>query len=144
MANKDAATAAEAVENTLGPKGLDTMLVEEGANLSEGHKQKLAIIRTLLRKPDVLIIDEATSNLDTITEESIKKTIEGLSENMTCIIIAHRLNTIRNCDYIYVMDKGKIAEQGRHDELLQKNGVYKKMWDNYCSSTDWKVGAEND
>lgn len=110
------------------PFKYETIIDENGNDLSGGQKQRLAIARALLRKPDILIMDEATSNLDTITEESIKKTIEGLSENMTCIIIAHRLNTIRNCDYIYVMDKGRIAEQGTHDELIQKKGIYFRRW----------------
>lgn len=108
------------------PLKYDTMIEENGNNLSGGQKQRLAIVRALLKKPDILIMDEATSNLDSITEESIKKTIESVSDKMTCIIIAHRLNTIKNCDYIYVMDKGKIMEQGTHQGLLDKAGLYKK------------------
>ena len=108
------------------PMGYDTVLEENGNNLSGGQKQRLAIARALLRKPDVLIMDEATSNLDTVTENSIKAMIDNFSENMTCIIIAHRLNTIKNCDYIYVMDKGQVAEEGTHEELLKRNGLYSK------------------
>lgn len=109
------------------PMGYDTILEENGNDLSGGQKQRLAIARALLRKPDVLIMDEATSNLDTITENSIKAMIENFSDKMTCIIIAHRLNTIRNCDYIYVMDKGQVAEEGTHDKLLNRNGLYSKF-----------------
>lgn len=106
------------------PMGYDTVLDETGSNLSGGQRQRLAIARALLRKPDVLIMDEATSNLDTITEETIQRTIDELSSDMTCIIIAHRLKTIRHCDYIYVMQGGKIAEEGTHDELMENRGLY--------------------
>lgn len=109
------------------PMKYDTMVEENGNNLSGGQKQRLAIARALLKKPDILIMDEATSNLDTITEESIKRTIQNFSDTMTCIIIAHRINTIKNCDYIYVMDKGRIIEQGTHQSLLEEDGVYRKL-----------------
>lgn len=112
------------------PMKYETMLDENGNNLSGGQKQRLAIARAMLRNPDILIMDEATSNLDTITEEGIKKTMDQICENMTCIIIAHRLKTIKNCDYIYVMDKGKIVEKGTHEELIKKVGIYSQYWDN--------------
>lgn len=111
------------------PLKYNTVLEENGCNLSEGQKQRLAIVRAILKKPDVLIMDEATSNLDTITEESIKNIIEKFSDKMTCIIIAHRMNTIKNCDYIYVMDNGKIAEQGTHQNLFERNGLYRRLID---------------
>jgi len=110
------------------PFGYDTMLEENGNNLSGGQKQRLAIARALLRKPDILIMDEATSNLDAITEESIRKIIDDLSKNMTVIIIAHRLRTIRSCDYIYVMENGEVKEEGSHEELLKRNGMYADYW----------------
>lgn len=109
------------------PLKYNTMLEENGSNLSGGQKQRLAIARALLKKPDILIMDEATSNLDTITEENVKRTIENFSDTMTCIIIAHRLNTIKDCDYIYVMDKGNICECGTHQRLLEKGGIYKRF-----------------
>lgn len=112
------------------PMKYETMLDENGNNLSGGQKQRLAIARAMLRNPDILIMDEATSNLDTITEEGIKKTMDQVCGNTTCIIIAHRLKTIRNCDYIYVMDKGNIVEKGTHEELIHKKGIYSKYWDN--------------
>lgn len=108
--------------------GYNTMLEECGNDLSEGQKQRLAIARALLKKPDILILDEATSHLDSITEKSIKKTLAKATSNMTCIIIAHRLSTIKNCDKIFVMDKGEIVEHGTHEELINNNGLYAKYW----------------
>ena len=110
------------------PMGYDTVIEENGNNLSGGQKQRIAIARAMLRKPDLLIMDEATSNLDTITEESIKNTIDKISQQVTCIIIAHRLKTIKNCDLIYVIDGGKVVEAGTHDELIKNNGKYCSYW----------------
>ena len=112
------------------PMGYNTMLEENGNNLSGGQKQRLAIVRALLRKPDVLIMDEATSNLDTVTENQIKKVLEDFSEDMTWIIIAHRLHTIKSCDIIYVMDKGGVIESGTHQSLLSQGGRYYRMVNN--------------
>ena len=110
------------------PLGYDTPLDENGANLSGGQRQRLAISRALLRKPQILILDEATSNLDTITESSIKRTVYNFGKELTCIIIAHRLTTIKNCDRIFVLDHGQIAECGTHEELLNANSKYKMLW----------------
>ena len=104
------------------PFGLDSHLDENGANLSVGQKQRLALARALIQQPQLLILDEATSNLDSVTEAAIRDAI--MDSDMTCIIIAHRLSTIRNCDRIYVMDHGKMIEQGIHNELLVGNGAY--------------------
>jgi len=110
------------------PLQYDTMLDENGANLSGGQKQRLAIARALLKKPDILIMDEATSNLDSITEKAIEKTISSLTGNITTIMIAHRLSTVMRCDRIFVMEKGHILEQGTHSELLAKKGKYYTLW----------------
>jgi ATP-binding cassette subfamily B protein len=110
------------------PLRYDTNLEENGNNLSGGQKQRLAIARAMLKKPDVLIMDEATSNLDSLTEKAIEKTITENTENITTIIIAHRLSTIMNCDVIYVVDKGEIVESGSHDALMSKGGIYYSLW----------------
>ena len=106
------------------PMGYSTMIEESGNNLSGGQKQRIAIARALIRQPDILIMDEATSNLDTITENSIKAMLDELSENITTIIIAHRLNTIKDCDYIYIMEDGHVTEEGTHDSLMSRKGQY--------------------
>lgn len=110
------------------PNGYDTVLEENATNLSSGQKQRLAIVRALLKKPEILIIDEATGNLDTITENSIINTINNATKDITCLIIAHRLNTIKDCDNILVMSNGKITEQGTHNELMSVDGLYKKYY----------------
>ncbi len=110
------------------PLRYDTLLEENGSNLSGGQKQRLAIARALLKKPDILIMDEATSNLDSITEKAIEKTINSLSRSITTIIIAHRLSTIMRCDKIFVMEKGRFIEQGTHNELIEKKGRYYNLW----------------
>lgn len=110
------------------PLGYETRLEENGRNLSGGQRQRLAIARALLKKPQILIMDEATSNLDSITERGIEDTINNLPENVTCIIIAHRLKTIKNCDCIYVMADGHVVEEGTHNELMMKNGIYSSYW----------------
>lgn len=106
------------------PLRYETRLEENGTNLSGGQRQRLAIARAMLKKPDILILDEATSNLDAITERALDKTIHKFAKDMTTIFIAHRLSTIKNCDRIYVMDKGRIVEQGTHRELIELGGKY--------------------
>lgn len=110
------------------PLRYETMLEENGANLSGGQKQRLAIARAILRKPDIFIMDEATSNLDSITEKAIERTIDQLSNEVTTIMIAHRLSTIKQCDKIFVMEQGEFIEQGSHDELMEKRGKYFDLW----------------
>jgi ATP-binding cassette, subfamily B, bacterial len=114
-----------------GDQGLDTKIGEGGLKLSGGERQRLAIARALLRNPDILIFDEATSSLDSITEQQITETIQKIEKDrpeLIRILIAHRLSTITHADTIYVLEKGQLAEQGKHNELLAKNGLYSAMW----------------
>ncbi|WP_368490916.1 ABC transporter ATP-binding protein [Clostridium sp. BJN0013] len=110
------------------PGGYDMILNEETSNISQGQKQLLTIARAILSDPKILILDEATSSVDTRTEVRIKKAMRNLMKNRTSFIIAHRLSTIRDADLILVMDNGDIVEQGTHDELLKKGGVYSKLY----------------
>ena len=110
------------------PESYNMVLNEETNNISEGQKQLLTIARAILADPKVLILDEATSNVDTRTEVQIQQAMDKLMENRTSFIIAHRLSTIKNADLILVMDKGDIIEQGSHEELLKKNGFYAKLY----------------
>ena len=110
------------------PLKYNTRIEENGKNLSGGQKQRLAIARALLRNPQILIMDEATSNLDVITEKSIENTINKFSNNMTTIIIAHRLSTIKDCDNIFLFRNGQIVENGNHSDLLKQGGYYYQLW----------------
>lgn len=109
------------------PKGYDTVITEDGGNLSGGQKQLLTIARAMLTNPEVLILDEATSNVDTMTEQRIGRAFNKMMEGRTSFIIAHRLSTIREADLILVMNKGTIVEQGTHRELLEKGGFYARL-----------------
>lgn len=109
------------------PLRYETNLEENGANLSGGQRQRLAIARALLKKSDILILDEATSNLDSITEKYIQDTLESIGEDMTVIFIAHRLSTIKKCDNIFVMEKGELIESGTHEELVNLGGKYSQL-----------------
>ena len=111
-------------------KGLDTVIGEGGVKVSGGEKQRLSIARALLRQPDILVFDEATSSLDSITEEEITETIRDVSaiKDQITILIAHRLSTIMHADRIFVLERGHIIESGRHDELLSEKGLYYAMW----------------
>ena len=110
------------------PKKYDTMVTEGGSNLSQGEKQLLCIARIMLLKPNILILDEATSNIDTRTEIKIQSAFNTIMQGRTTFIVAHRLSTITNSDVILVMNKGNITEQGTHEELMAKKGFYCKLY----------------
>ncbi len=110
------------------PKGFDTEVGERGLKLSGGEKQRVAIARTILKAPPILMLDEATSALDTHTEREIQEALDRVSQNRTTLVIAHRLSTVVGADEILVLDQGVVAERGRHDDLLEKGGLYASMW----------------
>ena len=110
------------------PQGLDTVLAESGANISQGQRQLLAIARAFVADPKILILDEATSNVDTRTEKAIQDAMQLVMQNRTSIVIAHRLSTIRDSDLIVVMDQGRIAECGSHNALLAQKGKYYELY----------------
>ncbi|WP_282121638.1 ABC transporter ATP-binding protein [Algibacter mikhailovii] len=111
------------------PQGINTNIGDAGGKLSGGQKQRLSIARAVLKNPPIMVLDEATSALDTESERLVQKALENMMKNRTSIVIAHRLSTIQNADQIIVLNKGEIAEQGRHDELMKKQGVYQKLVD---------------
>ena len=110
------------------PQGYDTVINEDGGNLSQGQKQLLCIARVMLCLPSMLILDEATSSIDTRTEIRVQKAFSRMMEGRTSFIVAHRLSTIREADVILVMRDGRIVEKGRHEELLRKNGFYAEIY----------------
>lgn len=118
------------------PQGYDTVLTENGSNISEGQKQLLSIARVMLRRPPMLILDEATSNIDTRTEVRIQKAFARLMEGRTSFIVAHRLSTIRNADVILVMRDGQILEQGTHDSLLSEKGFYYELYNSQFAKAE--------
>ena len=110
------------------PQGYDTQLTAAGANISQGQRQLLAIARAFVADPRILILDEATSNVDTRTEKAIQDAMRRVMQGRTSIVIAHRLSTIRDADMIVVMDQGRIVESGNHDELLRRKGKYYDLY----------------
>ncbi|MEJ2609865.1 MAG: ABC transporter ATP-binding protein/permease [Candidatus Thiodiazotropha sp.] len=110
------------------PDGYQTVVGERGLKLSGGEKQRVAIARAMLKRPQILVFDEATSSLDTKTEQAIQVTLQEVAKNHTTLVIAHRLSTVVDADRILVMDQGQIVEQGTHQELLQQQGCYQQMW----------------
>ena len=126
----NAATVAEAIDFIRAlPHGWDTEIGEDGHRLSGGQRQRIAIARAVLKDAPILVLDEATSNVDNETEAALQRSVEILSKDRTTIIIAHRLSTIRNADRIAVLDGGVISEIGSHEQLVKSKGLYSRLWD---------------
>lgn len=123
------------------PDGMDTVIGTKGVYLSGGEQQRIAIARAMLKNAPVIVLDEATAFADPENEYLVQKAFAELSKDKTVIMIAHRLSTVKNADSIIVLEKGRIAEQGTHSELLSNDGLYRKMWEDYNKAISWKVGA---
>ena len=121
------------------PEGVKSVLGSKGTYLSGGEQQRIAIARVMLRNTPVLILDEATAFADPENEEKVLKAFDEISKGKTVIKIAHRLSTIVNCDEIFVLKDGKITEQGKHSQLLDKQGIYSRMWNEYQKSVEWTI-----
>ncbi len=125
------------------PDGYDTMIGENGVKLSGGQRQRIAIARAMLKNAPILLLDEATSSLDTKSERAVQEALSNLMQNRTTIVVAHRLSTIQSADLIHVIDEGRIAESGNHEELLQLNGAYAKLYEIQFSKTNYKIPFDN-
>ena len=121
------------------PHGYDTIVGERGATLSGGQRQRLSIARAVLLDPPILILDDSTSSVDAKTEEDIRLALKSVTENRTTFVIAHRLSTVHQADKILVMDKGEIVETGKHSELIQRNGMYKEIYDLQLKPANMKM-----
>ena len=121
------------------PEGYDTVVGEGGATLSGGEKQRIAIARAIMKNAPIIILDEATANVDPENEKEITEAIENLTKEKTIIMIAHRLKTVRHADQIVVIDKGKIVQQGKHDELIKQEGIYKNFVSGRKQAVSWKI-----
>jgi len=122
------------------PDGIHTVLGSKGTYLSGGEQQRIAIARTMLKGADVVILDEASAFADPECEMQVQKAFQEMARGRTVIMIAHRLSTIRNADRIYVLQDGKVKEEGKHEALLEENGLYASMWAEYQKTVNWKVG----
>jgi len=123
------------------PGGLDAVIGAKGVYLSGGEMQRIALARAILKDAPIVVLDEASSFADPENEAKIQKAFEALMKGKTVLMIAHRLSTVRNMDRILVIRDGEIAEEGKHDELLEKGGVYAAMWEEYQKAAQWKVGG---
>lgn len=121
------------------PDGYDTIIGEGGASLSGGEKQRISIARAIMKNAPIIILDEATANVDPENEKELTEAIEALTKEKTILMIAHRLKTVRNADNILVIDKGRIAEQGTHEQLMQQDGIYRRFVDSREKAIGWKV-----
>ena len=121
------------------PDGYETVVGEGGATLSGGEKQRIAIARAIMKDAPIIILDEATANVDPENEKELTQAIDNLTRMKTIIMIAHRLKTVRNADQIIVVDKGKIVQKGKHEELMNQKGIYKKFIMGRKQAVSWKI-----
>ena len=134
------------------PAGLDTVIGTKGTYLSGGEQQRIALARAIVKNAPIVLLDEATAFADPENEHLIHRALKEVSRGKTTLMIAHRLTSVQNVDRIMVIENGKIAETGTHQELLKKGGIYKTMWDEYQKSVAWKItvkgnddkGGQND
>jgi ATP-binding cassette subfamily B protein len=121
------------------PDGIDTVIGEGGSTLSGGELQRISIARAILKDSKIVILDEATANVDPENEEKLMSAINALTKDKTVVMIAHRLKTVRNCDNIFVIDEGKIVQSGKHEELMQEDGIYRKFVLDRKEAVSWKI-----
>ena len=125
-------------------EGMDTVIGTEGTYLSGGEQQRVALARAILKDAPIVVLDEATAFADPENEAMIQKAFAALTKDRTVIMIAHRLSTVVGADKIIVLDSGKVAEQGTHEELTAANGLYARMWADYNQAVQWKISAEKE
>ena len=121
------------------PEGYDTVVAEGGATLSGGEKQRIAIARAIMKDAPIIILDEATANVDPENEKELTEAIENLTREKTIIMIAHRLKTVRHADQIVVVDKGRIVQKGTHEDLMREEGIYKNFVSGRKKAVSWKI-----
>ena len=121
------------------PDGYDTVIGEGGASLSGGEKQRISIARAIMKDAPIIILDEATANVDPENETELTEAIEALTKEKTIIMIAHRLKTVRHADQIFVVDNGRIVQHGTHQELIAKDGIYKSFVEGRQEAASWKI-----
>ena len=121
------------------PDGYNTVIGEGGATLSGGEKQRISIARAIMKDAPIIILDEATANVDPENEKELMEAIDALTKEKTIIMIAHRLKTVRNADQIVVIDKGRIVQQGTHNQLMKQEGIYKRFVDSREQAVSWKL-----
>ena len=124
------------------PQGYDTMIGENGGRLSGGERQRISIARAILKDAPIVVLDEATAFADPENEALIQRALGVLCAGKTVLMIAHRLSTVAGADAIYVLDGGRLAEQGTHAELVEAGGLYARMWADYRTSAQWRIGKE--
>ena len=123
------------------PNGYETVIGEGGASLSGGEKQRISIARAIMKDAPIIILDEATANVDPENEKDLVEAIDALTKEKTILMIAHRLKTVRNADQILVVDKGQLVQQGTHEELMKVDGIYKRFVNAREIAGSWKLGA---